>query len=161
MNEYTYPENENFLENNEPISNEELTSYELSKLDADTQFKLAHLSLKNKQGRELINLQNNDASIKEENNLQRLHKKEEEEFFIRHYSLSSTINEKQRMRKIQEKDIINVKEYTEIYGDSKTTQKNDRGKRNNPLPYHQKVEGGKITYKVSEIEEWQVNNNHK
>jgi len=59
-----------------------------------------------------------------------------------------------QMIKIQVKKNISVKEYTDIYGDSDTSQKNDRGLVNNPLPYNQKVKNGKITYNVDEVEEW-------
>ena len=66
-----------------------------------------------------------------------------------------------QMKKIQVKKIISVKEYTEIYGDSTKAQQNDRGKIKNPLPYNQKVEGGKITYDVNKIEEWREKYNYR
>ena len=65
------------------------------------------------------------------------------------------------MEKIQVKNIISVKEYTEKYGDSDTSQKNDRGLIKNPLPYNQKVKNGKITYNVDEVEEWRAENAYK
>ncbi|MEN4046591.1 hypothetical protein [Sulfurimonas sp. NWX367] len=64
------------------------------------------------------------------------------------------------MIKIQSKKNISVKEFTEIYNVSKTAQQNYRGRHNNPLPYHQKVEGGKIIYNVEEVERW-FENQHK
>ena len=65
------------------------------------------------------------------------------------------------MAKIQSKEIISVREYTEKYGDSIKAQANDRNRINNPLPYHQKVEGGKITYYVDEVKEWREKYNHR
>jgi len=59
-----------------------------------------------------------------------------------------------QMIKIQSKKNISVKEFAEIYNVSKTSQQNYRGRIHNPLPYHQKVEGGKITYNVEEVEQW-------
>ena len=66
----------------------------------------------------------------------------------------------QQMKKIQSKKNITVKEFTEIYNVSKTSQQNYRGRIHDPLPYHQKVEGGKITYNVEEVEKW-FENQHK
>jgi len=59
-----------------------------------------------------------------------------------------------QMTKIQSKKNISVKEFAEIYNISKTSQQNYRGRIHNPLPYHQKVEGGKIIYSVDEVEQW-------
>jgi len=64
------------------------------------------------------------------------------------------------MKKIQSKKYITVKEFSEIYNISKTSQQDYRGRHNDPLPYHQKVMGGKITYIVKEIEQW-LENQHK
>jgi hypothetical protein len=49
---------------------------------------------------------------------------------------------------------------TLIHNMSKTSQQNYRERLYDPLPYHQKVEGGKITYIVEEIEKW-LENQHK
>lgn len=62
-----------------------------------------------------------------------------------------------QMAKIQSKKIISVREFTDIYGDSKTTQQNYRGRMHDPLPYEQKVEGGKVTYIVEKVEQWKAN----
>ena len=66
----------------------------------------------------------------------------------------------EQMRKIQSKKYISVKEMTLIHNMSKTSQQNYRERLYDPLPYHQKVEGGKITYIVEEIEKW-FENQHK
>lgn len=66
----------------------------------------------------------------------------------------------EQQKKIQAKKIISAKEFTEIYGDSKKSQENYRGRLNHPLPYRQKVEGGEITYIVDEVEKW-LENGHK
>jgi ABC-type transporter lipoprotein component MlaA len=64
------------------------------------------------------------------------------------------------MKKIHSKKYITVQEMIEIYNISKTSQQNYRGRRNDPLPYHQKVQRGNITYIVEEVEEW-LENQHK
>lgn len=64
------------------------------------------------------------------------------------------------MRKIHSKQYITVKEFTEIYGYSKTSQQNYRGRLNDPLPYRQVKFGGKITYDVEAVEQW-FENQHK
>ena len=64
------------------------------------------------------------------------------------------------MKKIHSKKYITVREMIEIYNISKTSQQNYRGRKNDPLPYHQKVERGNITYIVDEVEEW-LENQHK
>lgn len=66
----------------------------------------------------------------------------------------------QQMKKIQSKKNITVKEFTEIYNVSKTSQQGFRSRLYDPLPYHQKVEGGKIVYVVEEVEKW-FENQHK
>jgi len=66
----------------------------------------------------------------------------------------------QQMKKIQAKKNITVKEFVDIYSIGKTSQQNYRGRIHDPLPYHQKVEGGKITYNVEEVEQW-FDNQHK
>ena len=61
------------------------------------------------------------------------------------------------MAKIQSKKFITIKEYTDIYGASKTSQQGYRGRRKNPLPYKQEVEGGRILYSIEEVEKWREN----
>ena len=61
---------------------------------------------------------------------------------------------------LQAKKILTVKEFAEIYSISKTSQQNYRARLHDPLPHHQKVEGGKITYVVDEVEKW-FENQHK
>ncbi len=61
------------------------------------------------------------------------------------------------MYKIQAKKNITVKEFSDIYNISKTSQRDYRSPLNDPLPYHQKVAGGKIVYVVKEVEQWLEN----
>ena len=49
---------------------------------------------------------------------------------------------------------ISVKELENSYCISESQQKGLRGRIKNPLPFYQDGQGGKIRYKVSEIEEW-------
>lgn len=61
--------------------------------------------------------------------------------------------------KIQHKKLINVQEFTELYGFSSDWQKNRRGRLNDHLPYNQNMVNGKITYNIDEVEIWFKNNN--
>lgn len=60
----------------------------------------------------------------------------------------------ERMKEIQVKKFITVKEFEKIYNISSSSQKGLRGRLNDPIPYHQKVQGGKIVYVVEEVEKW-------
>ena len=64
------------------------------------------------------------------------------------------------IEKLQVKKYISVKELTILHKMSKTSQQNYRERIHDPLPYHQKVAGGNITYIVKEIEQW-LENQHK
>jgi hypothetical protein len=73
-----------------------------------------------------------------------------------------TLEIRKRMAKIQSKENINVKEFAEIYGISKSAQQGYRGRIHNPLiGYQPGGVGGKISYKVKEIEAWLYNNNQQ
>lgn len=65
-----------------------------------------------------------------------------------------------QMKKIQAKKYITTKEFKEIYNVSISSQAQYRGRLHDPLPYHQKVEGGKIVYVVEEVRKW-FENQHK
>ena len=58
------------------------------------------------------------------------------------------------MIELNYKKYISIEEFTEVYKVSKTSQQNYRSRRIDPLPYQQKVEKGKVLYKVSEVEKW-------
>jgi len=60
----------------------------------------------------------------------------------------------QQLAKLNAKKILTVKEFSDKYSIGKTSQQNYRQRLRDPLPYHQKVEGGKITYYVDEVEKW-------
>jgi len=49
---------------------------------------------------------------------------------------------------------ISVRDLEDTYCISESQQKGLRGRIKNPLPYYQDGQGGKIRYKVIEIEEW-------
>jgi len=61
------------------------------------------------------------------------------------------------MRKIQAKKYITTDEMVEIYNISISSQRDYRGRLNDPLPFNQKKFRGKITYTVEEIEKWLEN----
>ena len=52
------------------------------------------------------------------------------------------------------KKFLTVKQLEQLYSISESQQKNLRGRIRDPLPYHQEMHGGKIKYKVSEVEDW-------
>ena len=64
-----------------------------------------------------------------------------------------------QMTKIQAKKYITTKEMEDIYNISVSSQKDYRGRLNDPLPFNQKVFRGKITYTVEDIEKWLKNQN--
>lgn len=65
------------------------------------------------------------------------------------------VNEiEQEIIKIQSKNNITTKEFAEIYNISISSQKDYRGRLNDPLPFHQKVARGTIVYVVEEVEKW-------
>ncbi|MDQ1263845.1 MAG: hypothetical protein QG559_846, partial [Campylobacterota bacterium] len=61
------------------------------------------------------------------------------------------------MARLNNKKILTVKDLEERYNISKSSQKQYRSRLYNPLPYHQKVLGGKIVYSVDEVEKWLEN----
>lgn len=63
----------------------------------------------------------------------------------------------EQMRKMQAKKYITRKEFAEIYNISISSQDVYRGRLYDPLPYHQKVAGGKVVYVVDEVEKWFAN----
>jgi hypothetical protein len=54
-------------------------------------------------------------------------------------------------------EYIGVKELERRFDIKERSQKAYRGRIKNPLPFCQDMENGKISYKVSEIEEWKRN----
>jgi hypothetical protein len=58
------------------------------------------------------------------------------------------------MVKLHNKKNLSVKDFDEKYNMSKSSQQQYRSRLYNPLPYHQKVAGGKITYVAEEVERW-------
>lgn len=73
---------------------------------------------------------------------------------------SEVIEIEKKMALIHSKQFLSVKEFAEKYNISKTSQQNYRSRIHDPLPYHQKVESGKITYIVKEVEKW-LENQHR
>ena len=66
----------------------------------------------------------------------------------------------EEIKLIQNKKYITVKEFEKMFNISSSSQRDYRSRLKNPLPYHQKVEGGKIVYVVDEVEKW-FSNQHK
>ncbi len=65
----------------------------------------------------------------------------------------------EEIEKVQSKEIITVKEFTQKYGYGVDWQKNRRGRKEDILPYNQTIQGGKITYNISEVDKWFKRNN--
>ncbi len=63
------------------------------------------------------------------------------------------------MAKLQSKKFITIKEFTELFGASKTSQQDYRGRRKdkNPLPYKQEKKDGRILYDMDEVRKWREN----
>jgi len=151
-------EQESFLSEMGHLLDTKIAEADLSHLDSRTRNKILHLELLKKQSRELIDLQNSGASYNIEEALILKHAKQEDDFISKiNLTLNSTEND---IIKIQAKKYITVKEFSEIYNIQKTSQQNYRARLNDPLPYHQKVEGGKIVYVVEEVEKW-FDNQHR
>lgn len=60
----------------------------------------------------------------------------------------------EEIKLIQNKKYITVIEFEKMFNVSKSSQRDLRSRLKNPLPFHQKVENGKIVYVVSEVEKW-------
>lgn len=145
--------------NTEELTPPTLKKSDLAHLDKHTRYKILLVELQNKQVREYNELIYSDNYTPEkEAELKAFHKKEEEQFTKDFYKSKHTTAEK--IETIQAKKNITVKEFTEIYNISRTSQQNYRSRLNDPLPYHQKVEGGKIVYVVEEVEKW-FENQHR
>ena len=137
----------------------DLKKSDISHLDNLTQYKVLLTELQNKQTRELNDLlYSNHYTPEKEDELRALHKLKEENFTKQFYKTGQTTADK--IETIQAKKNITVKEFAEIYNISKTSQRDYRSRLNDPLPYHQKVLGGKIVYVVAEVEQW-FENQHK
>jgi len=85
--------------------------------------------------------------------------------FIMQQSIDKVLEEQKKvLKEIQEKNkkidlvsdikYVGTKELDRIFDIKIRTQKNLRGRVENPLPFHQDVENGKISYYVPDIEEW-------
>lgn len=73
--------------------------------------------------------------------------------------LNTNKEDKILKKEIKSKKFISVKEFTKIYGYSSDWQKNRRGRIHDFLPYIQTSTKGKITYDVTEVDIWFLNNN--
>jgi len=129
------------------------------KVVAKERHDLSLIFLRKRQEGEIINLQYENAESDKISKLEKVHKKELDALYKKKYKSSSITADE--MERIQVKPSISVKEYTLIYGDSATTQKNDRNKINKPLPYHQKVEGGNVYYIAEEVKQWRDETRYK
>ncbi len=60
----------------------------------------------------------------------------------------------QELHELQQKEFITVSEFEIIYGYGKTHQKSLRARLRDPIPFSQKVSGGKILYSKRAVEKW-------
>lgn len=59
-----------------------------------------------------------------------------------------------RLSDYSPKSFLTVKQLNDRYAISESQQKGLRGRIKNPLPFYQDGEGGKIRYKVTEVDDW-------
>lgn len=70
------------------------------------------------------------------------------------------VNDLKKFEVLQKKKYVSPEELSMLFPDMSISQQQTyRGRLKNKIPYHQSVKGGKITYVVSEVEEWKENNN--
>ena len=62
-------------------------------------------------------------------------------------------NEKLNALTIQS-EYVGTKELERRFNIKERSQKAYRGRVHNPIPYYQDIENGKISYKISEVEQW-------
>ena len=93
--------------------------------------------------------------------IQTLKDKQDKEIneYMQHNQNKEVLETVKNINKIQAKKYITTKEMEDIYNISVSSQKDYRGRLNDPLPFNQKVFRGKITYTVEDIEKWLKNQN--
>jgi len=70
------------------------------------------------------------------------------------------VNDLSKFEVLQKKKHVSPKELSQLFPNMSISQQQTyRGRLKDKIPYHQSVNGGKITYVVSEVEEWRENNN--
>lgn len=77
--------------------------------------------------------------------------------YIKNRQNKEVLSVVKNINKIQSKKYLTSKELAEVYSISESSQKNYRGRLNDPLPFHQKVARGKILYVVDKVEKWLQN----
>lgn len=80
--------------------------------------------------------------------------------YIKNHQNKEVLSVLKNINKIQSKKYLTSKELAEVYNISESSQKNYRGRLNDPLPFYQKVARGKIIYIVDKVEKW-IKNQHR
>lgn len=62
------------------------------------------------------------------------------------------------LQKTQVKKFINVEDFEQIFGFSKSSQQNFRSRLYNPIPFLQPKKKGKIIYELEKVKDWLSNN---
>ena len=90
--------------------------------------------------------------------IQKLHQKIEQQHIQLSIIAAQMIEQNKKLNALaQQSEYIGTKELEKRFDIKERSQKSYRGRIKDPLPYYQDVENGKISYKVSEIEEWKQN----
>lgn len=82
------------------------------------------------------------------------------ELLSKHYKNEEIQQFKENIIKIETKRFITTKQFEEKYNVSISSQRDYRGRKNDPLPYRQIKFRGSITYDVDKVEKW-FENQHK
>lgn len=129
-------------------------SEEFKSFSKEEQLNVLLIELDKQQQIELTDfLHSNNYTAYKETQLKKKHSKNRNKLYSQFYKEDTT----SQIEKIQAKNNITIKEFVEIYNISKTSQQSYRSRLYDSLPYHQKVEGGKIVYVVEEVENWFAN----
>ncbi len=90
--------------------------------------------------------------------IQKLHQKIEQQGIQLSTIATQMIEQNEKLNALApQSEYIDTKEFERRFDVKERSQKAYRGRIKNPLPFYQEVENGKISYKVSEIEEWKSN----
>jgi len=87
--------------------------------------------------------------------IQKLHQKIEQQGIQLSAIAAQVIEQNEKLNTLTpQSKYLNTKELEKRFDIKERSQKAYRGRIKNPLPFYQDGAGGKIRYKVSEVEEW-------
>jgi len=90
--------------------------------------------------------------------IQKLHQKIEQQGIQLSTIAAQMIEQNEKMNALtQQTEYIGTKELARRFDIKERSQKAYRGRIKNPLLFYQEMENGKISYKITEVEEWKSN----